>query len=945
MNVSGVLHSPCVGLERVACVVVLVYVVLLTGGCGGGTSIPDEPVGLLPDDWQNVIILDIQGVLGGDAPPDYLDAFEREGESQFEEVGVFAEDVTTLVIAEMQDGSGLSVMKGDMDFEIVRDELFDAGMDEDDYRGWELWTGGRLEWARSAAVLDDSDYLVIGSRETGGPIDVLRGLGRESGLVTHDEDNHVDELMERAGEGWYVAMTSSEDCWGVNVRGCESVAWSTRTGDEYNMLVTWVYAFRDERSARAALDDLQDMFDRVDALVIQDVSEDGQFVVVAGTLDEEDWTTDVWRWPAMASASAPPPASQPAPTAPPRVAPVPAPQPAPTVAPAAATMPQPLAPAVVSVPTATPTAVPPVVSAPTATPTAVPPVITVPTATPTAVPTATPVPIFSGGVGIAVRSVGRANGLPRFCVADCSDAIHLFGLTETLFSAAAAPDGTITTESMLATGFTLDPSLQYASISLRSGVQFHHGWGEMTARDVAHSFNDANPTTSPDSIHEHGISLSEVIASVEAIDDYTVRVNYHSYDPGGPLRLFSGYLDTVGVMSGDVFDQFGLEGTQDVHVGVGPFMAEDANYLDAWVENSHASLRANPDYYGIDEGLGPFVERVRWAQAPEVTTRTAMLETGEADIAEIDASRYAQVESIGIKLKDDGALSMTRGISWAGNYWESHDGATGARLERERDIGRPWVGNPFENSDAYDEGTVSMLRSQKVREAFSWAVDRQGIVEQVLNGYGFVNHQPGLSASNPNYREEWSWGTAYQRAAQLLAEAGYPEGFEMDLRVSGDFLTRELADALSGGWSENLGVEVSIDQADYSEYRRDLEDRTANTVTISGCGPGGGSNFPYDWPRGLLLSSLSTGHPGAGQELPYATESYSSMTGEPDRSTRHDLAAHFYSENRRWANCTGLIEVPVWPAYNPERVAEWEIRPTAIPTMGSINNIRSVRVR
>ncbi len=961
MNVSGVLHSPCVGLERVACVVVLVYVVLLTGGCGGGgPDIPDEPIGLLPDDWENIIVIDMQGVLGGDAPPNYVEAFEREGEPQFEEIGVFAEDVTTLVIAEMRDGSGLSVMKGDMDFEIVRDELFDAGMDEDEYRGWELWSGGRLEWARSVAVLDDDDYLVIGSRETGGPIDVLRGLGRESGLVAHDEDDHVDELMERAGEGWYVAMRTGEDCWGVNLRGCEAVAWSTRTGDEYDMYVTWVYAFRDERSARAALHDLQDMFDRLDALVIQDVSEDGQFVVVAGTLDEEDWTTDVWRWPAMASASAPPPASQPAPPGPPRVAPVPAPQPAP-LAPAVATMPQPAPPgpprvAPVPAPQPAPTvapavatmpqpAAPAVVSIPTATPTAVPAVISVPTAIPTAVPTATPVPMFSGGLGIAVKSVGRANGVPGFCGVGCSDQIHVSGLTETLFSAVSTPDGVITTEPMLATGFTLDPSLEFASIGLRRGAQFHHGWGEMTARDVAYSLNNANPTTNPDSIHEHGVSLSEVIASVEAIDDYTVRVNYHSYDPRGPLYLFSGYLDTVGIMSGDVFDQYGVEGTQDVHVGVGPFMAEDANYIDAWIENNRVSLRANPDYYGIDEGFGPFVEHIKWAQAPEVTTRTAMLETGEADIAEIDASRYAQVESIGIKLKDDGALSRTRGISWAGNYWESHDGATGAQLERERDISRPWVGNPFENGDAYDEGTTSMLRSQKVREALSWAVDREGMVEQVLNGYGSVNHQPGLSASNPNYREEWSWGTDYQRAAQLLGEAGYPEGFEVDLRVSGEFLTWELADALSGSWSEHLGVTVSIDQADYSEYRRDLEDRSANTVTISGCALGGGSNLPYDWPRGFLLSSLSTGHPGAGQELPYATESYSSMTGEPDRSARHDLAAHFYSENRRWANCSGLIEVPVWPAYNPERVAEWEIRPTAIPTMGSINNIRSVRVR
>ena len=933
--------------------IVAVCVLLLIGGCGGGTNVPDEPIGLLPDDWEDIIVLDMQGVLRGDAPEDYLAEFEREGAPQFEQLGVFAEDVSTLVIAVMPDGSGVSVMKGDIDFEVVRDELFGAGMDEDEYRGWELWTGGRLEWARSVAVLDDDDYLVIGTRETGGPIDVLRGLGRESGLVAYDEDDHVNELLERVGRGWYLGMSSGEDCWGVNVRGCEAVAWSTGTGDEYDMVVTWVYAFRDERSARAALDDLQELFDRIEEIDVQDISEDGRYIVAEGTLDKDDWTVDVWRWPAMSTTLEP----APAPAAPPAPAPqaiptaaqaaAPAPQPAPTTVLPTALAPQPTPTTVLATalapqpaPTATPAPARAVAPQPAATA-----VVSIPTATPTAVPTATPVPLFSGALTAAVRNVGRANGLPRFCGAGCSDEIHVSGLTETLFSSITARDGTIMIEPMLATDFSLDPSLDFTTLSLRKGVQFHQGWGEMTARDVAYSFTDANLSVNPDSIHLHSREIAAVMASVEAVDDHTVQINYHSFDSRGPLHLFSSFLNTTGIMSKDVFDQYGVEGTQDIYVGVGPFMAEDVNYVDAWVENTLISLVANPDYYGLDEGLGPFVEHVRWLQAPAVTTRMAMLETGEADIAQIDATRYAQIESIGLKLNDDGGLGITTGISWAGNYWESHSGLTGEALDRERDTSKPWVGDPFENGDTYNESSDSMLRSQMVREALSWAVDRQGMVDQLLSGYGSVNHQPGLSTRNPNYREEWSWGTDYQRAAQLLAEAGYPDGFEMDMWVSGEFLTGEVADTLSGGWSENLGVTVNIDWSDYSEYRRDLEERTASTVTISGCGHREGSSLPYDWPLGLSLSSLSAGQPGAGQELPYATEVYSGMAGEPDRSARQGLAAHFHSENRRWANCTGLIEIPVWPAYNPERIAEWEIRPTAIISMGSINNMKSVRVK
>lgn len=936
LNTSNTLNS---AWGRCACITTLVYVVLLIGGCGGGTNVPDEPTHLIPDDWDGMVVHDVSRILGGDTPKEYVDGFDREGVPAFETLGVYPEDISTLVTAVMPDGSRLSIMKGDFDFEGVRDELFDAGMDEDEYRGWELWTGGRGEWAKSVAVLEDDDYLIIGPRETAGPIDVLRGLGRESGLVAYDEDGHVDELLERVGEGWHVGMSSKQDCWGVNIRGCEAVAVSIRTGDEYDFVFTWVYAFRDERSARAAHDNLQDRFDRIEAFDIQNVREDGPYIVVEGTLDEDDWSADAWRWPAMASA--PEPSTAPAIS----VAPAPAPTPASPLAPAGrstsaaapapATVPPPVTGAAPAQPA--PTIVPPPTPAPQPAPAP-------PTPVPTEVPTATPVPLFSGTLGIAMNYVGRANGLPRFCGPGCSDEIHISGLTDTLFSAVRAPDGTITTEPMLATTFNLDPSLDFATISLRKGMQFHRGWGEMTARDVAHSLNDANLSINPDSTHRHSRAFADVMASVEALDDHTVRINHHSFDSRGPLRLFSGFLNTAGIMSRDVFDQYGVEGTQDIYVGVGPFMTRDENHLDAWVENSVIYLRANPDYYGIDEGLGPFVEHVWWAQAPEVTTRMAMLETGEADIAEIDVTRYSQIESLGFKLKDDGALGMTHSISWAGNYWESHSRLTGEALDRERDTGRPWVGDPFENGDTYDESTDSMLRSQKVREALSWAVDRQAIVDKFLDGYGSVNHQPGLSARNPNYREEWSWGTDYQRSAQLLAEAGYPDGFEMDLRVRGYSLTGQIAGVLSRDWSEHLGVTVSLDRSDYSAYQDGLEDRTANTVGF-GCTEQNGIAFPYDWAPGLSLSSLSAGQPGAGQELPYATEVYSSMIGEPDRSARRGLAAHFYSENRRLANCTGLIEIPVWPAYNPETVAEWTIRPTAIINMGAINNIRSVRMR
>ena len=69
------------------------------------------------------------------------------------------------------------------------------------------------------------------------------------------------------------------------------------------------------------------------------------------------------------------------------------------------------------------------------------------------------------------------------------------------------------------------------------------------------------------------------------------------------------------------------------------------------------------------------------------------------------------------------------------------------------------------------------------------------------------------------------------------------------------------------------------------------------------------------------------------------------MTAEPDKAKREELASRFYSENRRFANCVGIIEEPVWPVYDPNDIAVWEQRPNAIGNLNFITNVRSVKLK
>ncbi len=545
-----------------------------------------------------------------------------------------------------------------------------------------------------------------------------------------------------------------------------------------------------------------------------------------------------------------------------------------------------------------------------------------------------------GTLTVAVGSVDTPQGLPRFCTAGCSETIYTAGITETLFNAKANPDGTVSTEPLIALDFALDPSLGFGTFTLRQGVQFHDGWGEMTAEDVAFSYNDANSVTNPESIHGQAGDFAPLIASMEPLDRYTIRLNYRNYDSRGVLHRFSNFWQTAGIVSKAVFDQLGVEGMQNAYIGVGPFVA------DEWTDDKAIFMSAFPDYWGREEGLGPFVQNIRWMEVPAGTSRLAMLETGEAQIADIPLKDVPSLKQKGFTESRGALFSTIDNVSFTGNYWEQFSVLTGEPLTRDRDTSKPWVGNPFESGDEYNESTPSMISAMHVRNAFAWAIPRQEMLDNLLLGLGIVAHQPYLSTNDPNYKPEWSWGATIDaaKAKAELAQSNFPNGFEMDLWVGNGELAGQWGETLGASWQQNLDVKVNLIKTVYSTYRPGLVARTTSTP-FTGCGDENKSNFPYDWAHGFVVSSISSGGYGVGQELPYASETYLAMAGEPDKAKREALSERFYSENRKWANCVAFFERPIWPVYNPNLIAAWDHRPTANGNLFTINNVRSIKLK
>ena len=544
---------------------------------------------------------------------------------------------------------------------------------------------------------------------------------------------------------------------------------------------------------------------------------------------------------------------------------------------------------------------------------------------------------ISGTLTVVVDSVDTPNGLPRFCTSGCAETIYASGITDVLFNSVVKED-LLTTEPMLALSYEVGPGLDFTMLKLREDVQFHGGYGEMKAGDVKFSFDDANSGSTPASIHGQSRAFAALIGNIEVVDDHTLKVNYGSLDSRGPLHHFSLFWKTAGIVSSEVFHEHGSSDMQNIYVGVGAFENEE------WSRNGKIVGHAFVDYWGASLGQGPFVEKVIFLEVPEASARLAMLESGESQIAQVQSKDYSSLLEKGFTPNKRAQHNIIHNVSMVGNYWEKYNPMDDSVLDRRRDKSLPWVGDPFENG-IYDENSQSMVDSKKVRNALAWSIDRQVLLDDVLDGHGYVNHQPYLSVNNNNYIDEWGWGLDYEKGKELLADAGYGSGFSLDLWTGPSGISSELGEWLGRAWHKNLGINVNLIDTAYEVYRPGLVARTSKLPGINACREENHSNLPYDWAHGFDVSSFSNGRYGAGQEVPYATKTFELMLGELDIGVRKGLASEFFRENRVWANCIGIVEEQLWPFSDPKTVVGWDQRPTAVQNLAGINNVRTVALK
>jgi peptide/nickel transport system substrate-binding protein len=300
---------------------------------------------------------------------------------------------------------------------------------------------------------------------------------------------------------------------------------------------------------------------------------------------------------------------------------------------------------------------------------------------------------------------------------------------------------------------------------LRQDVVFHNG-ETFDAQDVVTTWQAGK-----DPVNAYAYDL-DLATAVEVIDDYTVKIS-----TAEPDVLFLRILnERWGIIPTDYFNEVGLEGIEDHPIGTGPFQ------LVEWVKGDRIVMEANPNYH--IEGQ-PKVASLIYRPIPESATRLAAVQTGEIHIANRLSSEEAQ-SLLGAPNVQVVRYPVDR------VYYIAFNNLTSG------------VGQPTEDA--------------RVRQALNYAVDRQAIIDALFDGFaslstGYVT--PGNLGYNAGL-EPYPYDP--DKARELLAEAGYPDGFEIGFACPiGAYTNFEQVCEAVGGYFEEVGVTMEGDEIQFME--------------------------------------------------------------------------------------------------------------------------------
>lgn len=333
---------------------------------------------------------------------------------------------------------------------------------------------------------------------------------------------------------------------------------------------------------------------------------------------------------------------------------------------------------------------------------------------------------------------------------------------------------------------------------IRDGIKFHNG-DALTNEDVKYTIEQAGTKKN------NAGSQSDFIAYIgtvetEAPDKVVVHLKK-------PWPTFINALTALNGAEGLVQPKKYIEEKGEEYFMANPIGSGPYKFYE-WKEGVHAKFIAQDSHWRV--GV-PKYQFLTFKLMPEEGGRDAALRSGEVDIISLGLARAQKLKEAGYILqeKKDGVYL---GLMWIQHYQENF---------------------PIHNT--------------KVRQALVYAIDKDAIVKHILMGSGRV---VGTATSMFTWAIEYKPypHTPYdpEKAKKLLAEAGYPKGFDMYLYSFVTKLpeTKMINEAIASYW-EAIGVNTKLLEMDYSAFK---------PVWTKNQDPPGPAAFILAWPNRPVYS-------------------------------------------------------------------------------------------
>ena len=332
----------------------------------------------------------------------------------------------------------------------------------------------------------------------------------------------------------------------------------------------------------------------------------------------------------------------------------------------------------------------------------------------------------------------------------------------------------------LATEWKPSNELRTWTFKLRSGVQFHEGFGEMTAEDVKFTVEQ---NLKPDSQGGSAPFFRMHLDRIETPDKHTVVMHFKNrvWEVPSNFTQFVGYQN---ITSKKYIESVGEDKAALHPIGTGPFRHVEGKQGD------YHRFEAVANHWRKTPAFKELVIR----RIPDPATRLAGLRSGEIDIGNVFGDYLDQARKAGLRIHETPNAAC---------HWVVLQGQT--TPDREDYCPTcPWAGDPSDPK--------SQANARKVRLALNLAVNKKTIVNALWKGMG--SDTPFMYWYYPfhkGFSKDWKVPPYDpERAKKLLAEAGHAGGFEV--RMNPLVMTYaldgpDMVEAVALDW-EKIGIKV-----------------------------------------------------------------------------------------------------------------------------------------